>query len=223
MSEDPTLAELLARWFSVGDKFAHRRAYEWLAALLFATREVIDALGAGAVDEIRQDVLVRLLDRDTGKLRGAQSPLAYARTAWRHDLNTELRKWGPRGSREADVRDYIRQIAPTPDVESVEALLDAERAVRIAESLPLKGRLAVLLTTKPDLILDDDWAALVEGLPPPPPPRPLLALDRDEASRLLYPPRGEETTKQRYQRLNSFDTTYRRAAEAIHDALKVEK
>jgi DNA-directed RNA polymerase specialized sigma24 family protein len=223
MSGDLTLAGLLARWFSAGDQLAHRRAYEWLTAGLYAQREVIDALGAGAVDEIRQEVLVRLLDRDTGKLRDAKSPLAYARTAWRRDLGTELKKWDVRNALETDVRDHIRQTAPAPGVEGVEAHLDAERALRIAESLPGKGRLAVLLTTRPDLISNDEWAALVEDLPPPPPARPWIALERDEASLLLYPPSGAETTSQRYQRLQTFATTLKRACAAIHDALEVEK
>lgn len=223
MAEDPSFANLLARWFGSGDELALRRAYEWLAARLYASREVIKVLGGGAVEEIRQDVVSRLLDRDTGKLRDAQSPVAYARTVWRHDLNTVLRTWEARAARESEVRDHALQVAPAPPAEGVETRIDADRAVRIAESLSGKGRLAVLLTTRPDRISADEWAALVAGLPPPPPAAPQMALEREEASLLLYPPAGPETTPQRYQRLNSFDKTYKRAIAAIRDALKVDE
>ena len=47
--------------------------------LLYAPPEAVAALGAAAVDEIRQDVLLRLLDSAEGKLRGARSPIAYSR------------------------------------------------------------------------------------------------------------------------------------------------
>lgn len=223
MPHDPTFAELLARWFASGDELALRRAYEELAKRLYAPREVVEVLGSGAVDEIRQDVLSRLLDRETGKLRDAQAPVAYARTAWRHDLDTALRKWGPRVTRDSEVREHVRQVAPGPAAEGVEVRIDAERAVRIAESLPGKGRLAVLLTTRPDRISDEEWAAVVADLPPPPPARPQIPLEREEASLLLYPPSAPETTTQRYQRLNSFDKTYKRAIAAIRDALKVDE
>lgn len=220
-SDAPTVTELLARWFASGDELALRRAYDNLGERLYTPREVVEVLGSGAVDEIRQEVLSRLLDRNTGRLRDAQSPVAYAQTAWRRDLDTALRKWGPRLARDSEVREYVRQVAPGSAAEGVEVRIDAERAVRIAESLSGKGRLAVLLTTRPDRILDEEWAALVADRPPPPPARPQIALDREEASLLLYAPSAPETKTQRYQRLNSFDKTYKRAIAAIRDTLKV--
>lgn len=222
MSDAATVNELLTRWFSSGDELAHRRAYEHLADRLYAPPEAVAVLGNGAVDEIKQDVLSRLLDRQSGKLRYASAPVAYARAAWRRDLATAIRKWGPRLSRDSEVGDHLRQMEPRPFAEEVEARIDAGRAVRIAGSLTGKGRLAVLLTTRPDLISDDEWSALVETLPPPPPPRPHAALDREDASRLLYPPQGPETTAQHHQRLNSFDKTYKRALASLRAALQVD-
>jgi hypothetical protein len=219
---DATINELLTRWFAYGDELSYRRAYEHLVDLLYASREAVEVLGNGAVDEIRQDVLSRLLDRQSGKLRDASAPVAYARVAWRRDLATALRKWGPRLPREAEVEDHLRQIASRPVAEEVEARIDADRAVRVAESLPGKGRLAVLLTSRPDRIPDDEWSAFVATLPPPPPPRPHAALEREAASRLLFPPQGPETTAQRYQRLNSFDKAYKRAIASIRAALQVD-
>lgn len=223
MTDDATVSELLARWFGSGDQLALRRAYEHLADRLYAPREAVEVLGNGPVDEIRQDVLSRLLDRETGKLRAAPAPVALARTAWRNDLATALRKWGPRLSRDCEVGEHARQVAPGPAAEGVEVRIDAARAVRIAESLSGKGRLAVLLTTRPDRISDEEWAALVADFPPPPPARPQIAVEREEASLLLYPPSAPETTTQRYQRLNNFDKTYKRAITAIRDGLKVDE
>ena len=221
MRDTATVNELLTRWFASGDELAHRRAYEHLAARLYAPPEAVEVLGNGAVDEIRQDVLARLLDRQSGKLRDVPAPVAYARAAWRHDLVTAIRKWGPRLPRESEVEDHLRQMGPRPAVEAVEARIDTDRAVRIAESLTGKGRLAVLLTTRPDRISDDEWSALVATLPPPPPPRPHAALDREAASRLLYPQQGPETAPQRHPRLNSFDKTYKRAIASLRAALGV--
>lgn len=223
MADDVTLPELLARWFGTGDQSAYGRAFEWLAAVLQPPREVIDGLGSGEIDEIRQDVLARLLDRANGNLCDAQSPLAYARTVFRRDLTNALTKWDARGAREIEVSNHLHRLAPTPEVDRVDARLDAEAALDVASRLEGKGRLAVLLTTRPSLIQEDEWAELVKDHPPPRPKRPRTPLDREEASLLLYRPRGPETTKQRYQRLNSFDTTFKRATKAIHRALEVDE
>ena len=222
MANDAALREQLTRWFQTGDQRAYRRAYEDLAKRLHSPREVIEALGNAAVDEIRQDVLARLLAQDDGALREASSPVGLALKAFHNDIKTVLRKWGPRAKPTSDVVDHVQQIAARPGAEAAETRLDVERAMKIAETLEGKGRLAVLLTTRPDRISDTDWMSLVASLPPPPPRRPAEAVDRDEASMLLYPPRGPETTTDRYQRLNSFDKTYKRAIAAIRVALGVE-
>jgi hypothetical protein len=94
MSDAATVNELLTRWFLFGDELAHRRAYEHLAGRLYAPPEVVAVLGNGAVDEIRQDVLSRLLDRQSGKLRDVSAPVADARAEWQRDLVTAIRKWG---------------------------------------------------------------------------------------------------------------------------------
>lgn len=221
MSDDDLIADL-RRWFDGGDDLAHRRAFTSLRADLHATREVLDVLGSGAVEDLRQDVLGRLLDREAGRLRDRDTPRAYARKAWRNELTSALRKWGPRLSRDAEVREHILQAAPTSHGEEIAVRLDAERAVRIAEQLDGKGRLAILLTTRPDRIPDADWDELAAHLPPPPPPRPTVPLDREEASLLLYPPAAGETTTERYQRLNSFDKAFKRAIAVVREALGVQ-
>lgn len=220
MSETVNLVELLERWFGQGDEVAHRRVYEKLSDQLVATPEAVKVLGQSAADEIRQDVLFRLLDRASGKLRGARSPVAYAKTAWRNNLTSAIRKWGPRKARTGEVRQHVSALAERDDHAVVEHRVDAARAVEIACTLSGKGRLAVLLTSRPDRITDEDWRALVASLPPPPPPRPRAALDRDEASRLLFPPSGPEIAKQRNQRLNSFDRAFKRALVQIRKAME---
>lgn len=222
MSDSVIINELLARWFTSGDELALRHAYKHLADRLYAPQEAALVLSNGAVEEIRHDVISRLLDRESGKLRDVPAPVAYARAAWRHDLVTAIRKWGPRLLRESEVEVHLRQVAPRLAAEEVEVRIDADRAVTIAESLPGKGRLAVLITTRPDRISDEEWSALVATLPPRPPPRPHAALDREEASLLLFPQAGPETMTQRYQRLNSFDKMYKRAIASIRAALRVD-
>ena len=79
-----------------------------------------------------------------------------------------LGHWGRRAMLTAVVVDYIQQAAARPGIEFVETRLDAHRAIKIAESIEGKGRLAVLLTTRPTVISDDDWRSLVENMPTPP-------------------------------------------------------
>ena len=98
--------------------------------------------------------------------------------------------------------------------------MDAERALAIAGSLTGKGRLAVLLLVRPDRIAEEDWQRLIEDLPPPPPERPDEPVDKETASRWLYPPRGPETAAQRRQRLNSFDKAWKRAIARIREQLE---
>lgn len=222
MPDDDLIADL-RRWFDGGDELAHRRAVSVLQADLHAPREVLNVLGSGAVEELRQDLLVRLLDRDDGRLRDRHTPRAYARKAWRNELTSALRKWGPRLTREAELREHLQQATPASLGEEVAIRLDAESALRIAEQLDGKGRLAILLTTRPDRISDPDWEGLTASLPPPPPPRPTVPLDREEASLLLYPPAAGETTTERYQRLNSFDKAFKRAVAVVREALGVQR
>lgn len=222
MPDDDVIADLLRRWFDGGDELAHRRAVASLQADLHAPREVLNVLGNGAVDELRQELLVRLLDREAGRLRDRDRPRAYARTAWRNELTSALRKWGPRLSRDAEVREYLEQNAPASHHDDIAVRLDAEHALRVAEQLDGKGKMAILLTTRPDRITDADWQEVAANLPPPPPSRPTVPLDREEASRLLYPPGPNETATQRYQRLNSFDKAFKRAVAVVREALGVQ-
>ncbi len=220
MSDTTKIAALLDRWFGTGNESAFRRAYEELGEQMVAPPEVLAVLGRAFTDEIRQDVLIHLLDRTDGKLRGVQAPAAYAKVAWRRAIASALRKWGPRNARASEVRRYVSSLAEGEVLVEIEERIDAARAIAIAERLSRPGRLAVLLTSRPDRIANEDWRSLVASLPPPSPPPPQVALDRDEASRLLYPPQDPESAKMRHQRLNSFDKAYKRALAQIRQALE---
>lgn len=216
------IARFLERWFSTGDQVALTRAYQALWGRLWAPSDARRALGEQALDEVRQDVLAHLLDRESGALRGKNHPIAYAKNTWRNALTDMLRKWGPREERASEVARHMAQQAPFESGERNQRRLDGQRALEIAASLEGKGRSAVLLTTRPQLLSAEEWASLVSHLPPPPPPPPVRPLEKNEAAELLYPPVPNETVKQRYQRRNTFAKAYKNALARIRVALEDE-
>lgn len=219
MTEDEELRDLAARWFSKADEIAHDRLYRTLMGRLFAPPGVVSVLGSGAVDDVRQTLVAALLDRTSGALVDAVSPIGLAKTAFTNALKTQVRKWGPRAQREDEVRRHLELVRPGPAYEEVERARDLERVLEIAAQLEGKGRLALLLTTAPDRIPQSDWEALVAGRPPPPPKRPDVPVEKDAASHLLFPPVGPETEAMRRQRMNSFEKCYARAVARIRVAL----
>ena len=222
MSDDPEqLAAWLERWFFSGDELAARRAFDVLTKALRAPGSVVRTLGEAVVDEVRQDVLAQLTARPDGELRGSTNAVGLARTVFRNSLIDELRKWGPRQARDGEVKTHVELLRHREPGRAAEDRVDAARAVEICAQLSIKRRLAVLLTTRPDCITTDDWRTIVVALPPPPPERPSVPLDIDAASRLLYPSSQSETDKERYQRVNTFTKTFKRAVADIRRALEV--
>jgi len=211
------LAAQARRWFEDGDERALRELVSYFERHLFASPPAVRALGEQAVDDIRSELIWRLLRADRGALQGKPHPAAYARAAWRNALAGELRKWGPRSQKAPDLRRHIEVAAALP-VDPARSI-DAERAIELAGQLQGKGRLALLLTTRPDAIPERDWASLVASLPPPPPKRPHRPLDRKEASLLLFPPDGDEDEAARRRRKNNFDRTRSRAIERLRQLL----
>jgi len=214
------IASDLEGWVLNQDELALARVQAALVAAMYAPAPAIDALGLQAVEDVRGEVVAKLLSISATKLRSADNPLAYARRAWRNALTSELRKWGPRQRRENEVRQHEQLHHSEPSHRRAEVHMDAQRALAVAGSLTGKGRLAVLLLVRPDRIAEEDWQRLVEDLPPPPPERPDEPVDKETASRWLYPPRGPETAAERRQRLNSFDKAWKRAIARIREQLE---
>lgn len=204
-------------WFGSGDETALADAVAILQRRMWAPPAALRTLGEQAIDDLRSELIWRLLRADGGALRGKPHPGAYARAAWRNALAGELRKWGPRSQKAPDVRRHIEVVSAVPGDPT--RSLDAERAIELAGQLQGKGRLALLLTTRPDALPQKDWADLVASLPPPPPRRPDRPLDREEASLLLFPPDGEEDPAVRRRRKNNFDRTYSRAIDRLRQLL----
>lgn len=221
MSDDSfDINHLLSQWFEDGDEAAYDAVYAELRRQLRVTQDVERALGSAVADEVRQEVLMRLLDREARRLWGRREPVAYAWVAWRRSLVSLIRRWAPRHAKAERIRQHVSEVFERDDHAQVEAILDAERAIEIAASLNSRGRLAVLLTVRPDRITDDDWRCLIESHPPPPPSRPSGAVDREAACDLMYPPRVGESAQQRYQRLNNFDQSYKRAIAQIRSNME---
>lgn len=216
------LKDLLQRW-SHGDSAAHDQAFRLLQARLPAPRDVLRALSEAEVDEIRQDVLYKLLNAQLEAFCGATLPMAYARRSFRYRLVEVLRKWKPRQKLTPEDRDQIAHTFHDDAGLDVGQLVDAHIALSIAEKLDGKGRLAVLLTSAPNRISSEDWRSLAASHPPPPPRRPSFPLDADEASRLMYPPPSEESDAEIKRRRDTFDKLYRRAVRAIRDELEAPR
>ena len=214
------LVTQITRWFENGDEAALGDLVAFFETRLYAPSSVLRALGAPAIDDLRSDLIWRLLRADGGALFDKPYPLAYAKAAWRNTLAGELRKWGPRLQREPEVRRHLELTASSP--RDPGCVIDAERALALAHQLTGKARLALLLTTRPAAISNEDWADLISSLPPPPPARPALPLDREDASLLLFPPTDDEDDVARRRRKNSFDRTYARAIERLRRLLLPE-
>lgn len=212
----------LERWFEHGDEAAHDILYTNLKHLLNITPEVTRALGDDVARDVQQELLLRLLDREARRLCDKREPLVYARGAWRSAVRNVVSDRLSRLTKVDLIRQHVAQALERDDYAQIDARFDSERAISIAAELEPTGRLAVLLTTRPDRITDADWSELSARHPPPPPPRPREALNRRGASALMYPPNaGESEDRYKKRSINSFNQAYGRAIEDIRSRMKV--
>lgn len=191
----------LSAWYDRGDREAGTLVVERLARGTALPASFARSLGHEIAEEVEQEALVRLLDRDRRLLDGVDDPLAFAATVARNLARDALRRQRRRGdlaSGRASTEDL--QIA-APEAPSPGSQLDAERALALLGSLGEDGRLAVLLCHAPDRMDDSTWALVLARHPDSGPSRPEAPLDRDEASRLLWPPAVPETQTARRRRL----------------------
>jgi hypothetical protein len=172
-------------------------------------------------EEVEQDVLVRLLDRERRLLHGVDDPLAFAATVARNLARDALRRHRRRGDLGDDREQVDDGRTPALDGADPATHLDAQRAIALLENLGEDARLAVYLTHAPARMPNADWALLCSRRGEPP-SRPEGPLDRDEASALLWPPPVPETRPARRLRLERIRKVLSRAYEQLAAALGAE-
>jgi len=219
MWSDTELKRLLARWFNAGDEAALEDAFRILWHFLRLPLGFRRAIGEADAEDVRQDVLMRLLDQRQGKLRGVDTPSTYAQATLRREAQSRLRVMQ---RREAIATRRALAAPPSADALEVEPALvrrlDSLRAV--LAGLDDERRMAVLLTIAPERLSDEDWKVIVARHPPPPPSRPAYPLDRTAASLLLYGPMPGEPTERREER---FRKLLERACRQVLEGLEEHK
>jgi DNA-directed RNA polymerase specialized sigma24 family protein len=210
---------LLDAWYERGDRTAGNELIRALSAAVRLPGSFAAALSAEVAAELEHDALVRLLDRRQRALVGVSDPVAFAATVARNLARDALRRHRRRGDLRDD-RDAVHDLQlPSTAPEPYERF-DAARAVALLGSLGADARLAVLLVHAPERMTDDDWGEVcarqettAETSPAP------GALDREAASRLLWPPELPETQPARRRRLERLRKVLERAYAQLADAL----
>jgi len=219
MLSDTQLKRLLDLWFEQGDDVALEGAFRSLWHFLRLPLGFRRALGDSEADDVRQEVLMRLLDARHGMLRGVDAPSAYAWAALRREALSRVRV-----EQRRDTISSRRPLDAPPGAASVVEVearlvrrLDALRAV--VDDLDDERRMAVLLTVAPEHLSDRDWMTIVARHPPPPPARPTAPLDRAAAGLLLYGPTPDEPSERLEER---FRKLLERACRQVLDAIEEE-
>ncbi len=209
----------LTAWYDEGDRAAGARLVSALSPRVTLPASFGRVLGPEVAEEVEQDALVRLLDRDRRVLVEADDPLAYAATVARNLARDALRRHRRRGdlseSRESADDGSLPAAAPGDD----SAGLDAERALVLLRDLGDDARIAVFLVHAPERMPDDDWRLVEARQRGANHARPTRPLDREEASALLWPPPVEETQPDRRRRLERIRKVLTRAYAQLAAAL----
>ena len=217
--EGKQLQHDLGAWYDRGDREAGARVVQELSARVALPASFGRALGASVAEEVEQDTLVRLLDRERRLLLDAQDPLAFAATVARNLARDTLRKHRRRGD-QGDDREAVHDIQLPAREPSRDAPLDAARALAMLNELGEDSRLAVYLHHAPDRMPDDEWELVMARHPVSGDLRcPDGPLDRDETSRLLWPPPLAETRDARRRRLERLRKVLQRAYARLAEAL----
>lgn len=215
--DNVSLRHLLRRWFSDGEETALAECLGALQAAMAVPPSVAVALGSGEIEDAREDVLIRMLDRESGALRGVESPLAFARASLRRALVDRLRAQVRRARVRIDsaIEPQTVEVASPLDVATM-----AERARRVAEAMLVltpEQRLSIVLTTFAERVPPGDRPAL-RGLPLTA-PLPQGSLTVEAASALLFGVPAAELDSQRYQRIDRFHKLHTRALAALRRQL----
>lgn len=202
MDDGQDLSALLVRWFSTGDRTAFRKAFDVLWARLPRPREVSRRLGHDEVEGILLDELEVLLRRNSGELRHARDPLAFACRHMQLRLLDRLRK-ERRRDRIAPVaaldsgEEGCAVASVAPEVEALDLLRALQTAIA---AMTIDRRVAFLLRHAPERISDGDWSVIALRHPPPPPVRPSAPPVDEEGARLLNPRASVDAYRKNLQR-----------------------
>jgi hypothetical protein len=216
----PEWSRWMTRWYEHGDREAGGQIVTELGAAVRLPRSLADAIGVELATEVEHDALVRLLDRELRLLLGVAEPRAFAATVARNLARDALRRHRRRGDQRDDrvSTDDLQVAAPTDGDPAIR--VDAIRALALLSDLTEDARLAVLLVHAPDKMSDGDWSALQARHPSAAPAqRPAGALDREAASRMLWPPDLPETQPSRRRRLERLRKVLERAYAQLAAAL----
>lgn len=216
------LEQIRDSWFLHGDERALVQLLGTLRSVLVAPASLIAALGSGEVDETREDVLIRLLDRKHGALANAESPLGLALVAFRRALLDRLRSRVrvEAGARLVAVAGPIDETSASPFA-AVALAEQAQRAAAALSALTVEQRAAVVLRICPERLPVADRAVLRGGTPGE--PLPVGELSVESASALLFGASPTETKAEREQRVNRFHHLLARALAALRRHLVAEE
>jgi RNA polymerase sigma factor (sigma-70 family) len=214
-------ADLLT-WYDHADRAAGARLIDALGPRVALPASFGGVLGAEVAEEVEQDALVRLLDRDRRLLLDADDPLSYAATVARNLARDALRRIRRRGDLSASREPLDQGALPAVPPRDASANLDAERALALLQQLGEDARLAVFLVHAPERMPDEDWRLLEGRQETPRLAHPAGSLDREEASRLLWPPPVAETQPARRRRLERIRKVLFRAYAQLAAALGAE-
>ena len=208
---------LLRRWFLAGEERALGECLTGLRAALTGSPAIVKALGQAEIDDAREDLLIKLLDRESGALRSAESPLAFARASLRRALIDRLRLQLRRGAVNLDpLFDPAHAEVASP----LDAAMIAERARQVSvalQRLTSEQRLAIVLTTFAERTPANDRRGL-RGLSLTE-PLPTGSLTVDTASAVLFGVPESESDELRRQRIDRFHKLQQRALAALRRQL----
>lgn len=215
--DSAALQRFLRRWFLNGEESALAECLGALRGALAVPHSVLTRLGSGEVDDAREDVLIKLLDRKTGALRDAHSPLAFAREVLRRALLDRLRAQMRRSRLAASAAEELPVFEGATPLDEAALSELASRAATALRLLTAEQRLSIVLTTFAERVPSVDRPTL-RGLPLSA-QLPQGALSVDEASALLFGAPGVEEEAARRQRIDRFHKLRNRALTALRRRL----
>lgn len=200
--EEQAVIHLFEHWHRSGDAQALQEGLRWLERWLPLHPAVVRALGVEAAEDVRAQVIERLLLGKPPPLLMARQPRALALRSLQNGIIDALRRKRrqldalPPG-RAQEVAEHTHGGA-APDVDT---LLDQDRQLRWVVSamsaLRLEERAALLLRYAPGRLEEEDWLTIAARHQPPGPLRPEDVLSLQDVAVLLFPDVPERVAYER--------------------------